>query len=602
MPASALTSEVSRYIWDLKYRYRDGDAVHDDSIEQTWRRVSEALAAGEKKPAFWAEQFQHILQGFHFLPAGRILAGAGTRRHVTLANCFVMGTIDDSMAGIFSALQEGALTMQQGGGVGYDFSTLRPAGSPAVSAGTMASGPVSFMQIWDAMCATLLSSGHRRGAMMATLRCDHPDIETFIDAKRDARQLRHFNLSVLVSDAFMQAVADDDDWPLCFPLGGQAGDKTSETLQRHWSGHDRPVPCRVYRRVSARELWQRIIQANYDMAEPGVLFIDRINTENNLAYCETITATNPCGEVPLPAYGACNLGSINLTRFVTAAFTEQAGLDMPALEQTVRTAVRLLDNVIDVSKYPLPRQQQQAHNTRRLGLGVTGLADCFMMLGLGYDSSAARDLAADLMQRICYTAYRTSCQLAREKGAFPLFVAEHYLRSPFIQRLPDDIRQQISRDGIRNSHLIAIAPTGTISLLANNISSSLEPVFAEHYARNILTADGQLQQYTLTDYALQLWRDQGHQDLPPAFITARQLKPETHLTIQASLQPFVDNAISKTINVPEDFPREDFESLYLRAYELGLKGCTTFRPNEVTGSVLAEEDSSHCCSLVRESD
>ncbi len=604
---------VSWHVWDAKYRYREGNVVRDQTIEDTWRRVARALAAAEPESerARWAERFYHALYGFKLLPGGRILAGAGTRHRVTLFNCFVMGIIEDSLDGIFDSLKEGALTMQQGGGVGYDFSTLRPAGTRARTTGTIASGPVSFMHIWDAMCATLLSTGARRGAMMATLRCDHPDIEAFVTAKHRPGVLTHFNLSVQVFDEFMEAVRRDDDWPLVFPAAAleDEGMGDGPIVYRRWTGTDGPVPCRVLRVVKARALWEQILRATYDYAEPGVLFIDTINRMNNLAYREHITATNPCGEQPLPPYGACDLGSINLTRFVRAPFTSEADLDWEGIRETVAVAVRMLDNVIDVSGFPLPAQAEQARGTRRIGLGITGLADALIMLGLHYASEEARRLAARIMQTICHTAYRTSIALAREKGAFPFFERERYLESPFIQTLPEDIRKGIATYGIRNSHLLSIAPTGTISLLANNVSSGIEPVFAYRYTRYILGIDGERRAYTLTDYALRLWQ-QLHGDseiLPEAFVDAQHLDPYDHLKMQAALQPYVDGAISKTVNVPAVTPFEAFRQLYDWAYDHGLKGCTTYRPSPVRGAVLEAitagvAESTHCCSIEREAD
>jgi ribonucleoside-diphosphate reductase alpha chain len=596
-----MMTAISRKIWDSKYRYRDGDVIHDATIEDTWRRVAHALAAVETADReAWERRFYDALADFKFLPGGRILAGAGTAHDATLFNCFVMGTIEDSMDGIFDALKEGALTMQKGGGVGYDFSTLRPRGTPARHTGTVASGPVSFMQIWDAMCATLLSTGARRGAMMATLRCDHPDIEEFIDVKRDPAMLRRFNLSVLVSDDFVKAVRADRDWALVFPAesGGEAG----EHVLRRWAG-DEPVPCRVCRRVGARDLWERLMRATYDYAEPGVLFVDRINSTNNLWYREHISVTNPCGELPLPAYGACDLGSVNLTAFVRDPFSPAARLDLDAIAGIVATATRLMDNVIDLSPFPLRRQAEQARGARRIGLGITGLADTLIMLGHGYGDPAGRERAATAIRTIRDSAYRASVALAREKGAFPFLDRKQYLAGEFVRRLPEDIRAAISRDGIRNSHLTAVAPTGTISLLANNISSGLEPVYDFCYTRKLREPDGRHSEHALTDYAFSLWRLAGKTELPPTFVTAAQLNPTAHLAMQAALQPFVDSSISKTINVPREFAFGDFKNIYEQAYDQGLKGCTTFRPNPVTGTVLAatgEAAASHCCNLDRE--
>jgi len=604
MTAIPFTTPISRLIWETKYRWRDGDVVHDRTIEDSWRRIARALAAVEKTDApAWEERFLSILRDFRFLPGGRIQAGAGTGRRVTLFNCFVMGAIEDSMDGIFEALKQGALTMQQGGGVGYDFSTLRPQGMAAKSVGSVASGPVSFMRIWDAMCATLLSVGSRRGAMMATLRCDHPDIEEFIDAKRAHGSLRHFNLSVLVSDAFLDAVRQNQDWPLIFPANGD--DAGGEIVQRTWSGRTKPIPCRVIRRIPARRLWDRIMRATYDYAEPGVLFIDRINEWNNLWYRENISATNPCGELPLPPYGACDLGSINLTAFVQNPFKDQAHIDLAAIANTARLATRLMDNAIDASLFPLPAQADQARGTRRIGLGLTGLADTLIMLGLHYGEEPARALAARVMQTICHATYGASIELAGEKGAFPFLDRGQYLQGPFIRSLPPELQQGIAEHGIRNSHLTAIAPTGTISLLANNISSGLEPVYDFSYSRRMTDTNGQLVSHELRDEAFRFYREQTPDGpLPPAFVASHQLAPEAHLAMQAALQPFVDSSISKTINVPTDYSFTAFQNIYSRAYDLGLKGCTTFRPNPVTGEILSREAEpvSHCCNIDREAD
>ena len=568
--------EISRHIWETRYR-----AAGEAGIRDSWRRVAQAIAQAESgERDQWTARFTALLDDFRFLPGGRILAGAGSGHRVTLFNCFVMGTIEDDLEHIFEALKEGALTLQQGGGVGYDFSPLRPAGTVAQATGSIASGPVSFMPIWDAMCATMLSTGARRGAMMATLRCDHPDIEVFVDAKRDPAALRHFNLSVLVSDALMAAVANDADWPLVFPGLG------------------------VTRTLKARALWQRILRAAYDTAEPGVLFVDTINRENTLADSETLAATNPCGEIPLPPYGACDLGSLNLTAFVIAPFTADARLDLDALAAAAQLAVRFLDDVIDVSRYPLPAQAEQAHLKRRIGLGITGLADALVLLGLRYDSTAGRQLAEQAMQAVRDAAYRASIELAREKGAFPAFTRDAFLASGFARRLPPAIREAIAEQGLRNSHVLAIAPAGTISLLANNCSSGIEPIFAAAAERRVLQADGCYRTHSVTDYAMQLWQQRGGSGAPPAFVEARQLEPLAHLSMQAALQPYVDNAISKTINVAADLPFERFADLYRQAHALGLKGCTVFRPNPVTGAILSESAAERvqCCGIEREAD
>jgi ribonucleoside-diphosphate reductase alpha chain len=598
-------SDISRRIWYTKYRLR---ADREATIEDSWRRIARALASVEKKPGQWEPQFYRLLEGFKFLPGGRIQAGAGTGHRVTLFNCFVMGVLEDSLDGIFDGLKEGALTMQQGGGVGYDFSTLRPRGALAQGVGVTASGPVSFMHIWDSMCATILSTGARRGAMMATLRCDHPDIEEFIAAKHDPARLRHFNLSVLASDAFVEAARAGRDWPLVFPLGAREPATGVEIVERPWSGSARPQRCRVYRRVAARDLWDAIMRATYDYAEPGVIFIDRVNRLNTLWYAEQISATNPCGELPLPPYGACDLGSINLTQFVRAPFSDRAAFDRDGIAAVAAVAVRMLDNVADLSRYPLKQQEETARATRRIGLGLTGLGDALIMLGVPYGTPEATTLAGEVMRCVCGAAYRASIELAREKGAFARFDRDKHLQGQFIGGLPQDIRDGIARDGLRNSHLTAIAPTGTISLLANNVSSGLEPVYHFEHTRRVREADGSFSEHAVTDYAYRLYREihGAHAPLTPAFVTAAEIPPQRHLDMQAALQPWVDNAISKTVNVPQEYRFEDFRSLYDYAYDKGLKGCTTFRPNPVTGQVLLDSADRpaavHCCTVEREAD
>ena len=563
-------SDISRQIWDMKYRLKKADGTPvDGDVAETWARVALAAAAAEtpEKRGEHAVAFARALTNFRFLPAGRILAGAGTDRSVTLFNCFVMGAIEDSMAGIFSHLREAALTLQQGGGIGYDFSTLRPKGALVKGVGADASGPVSFMDVWDAMCRTIMSAGSRRGAMMATLSCDHPDIETFIDAKREPGRITNFNLSVLVSDAFMDAVNADADWELIF--GG-----------------------RVYRTVKARTLWNRIVRATYETAEPGVIFIDRINDENNLGYCESIRATNPCGEQPLPPYGACLLGSINLAKLVKQPFDDDAHIDLDELAGLTRTAVRMLDNVIDISRFPLPEQRAEAIAKRRIGLGVTGLADALIFCRARYGSSESVALIDSWLSTLSDAAYLASAEIAGEKGSFPLFDAHEFLSRPFTLRLPQHIRAAIAKNGMRNGLLTSIAPTGTISLFAGNVSSGIEPVFAYSFTRKVLQADGSARQEIVEDYAYRAFRTRFGSDakLPDYFVNAQTLSPADHLAVQAAAQRHIDSSISKTINVPGDISFEEFKGVYLSAYELGCKGCTTYRPNEVTGAVLQATD------------
>ena len=484
---------------------------------------------------------------------------------MTLFNCFVMGTIPDSLGGIFDMLKEAALTMQQGGGIGYDFSTIRPKGSRVAGVDADASGPLSFMDVWDAMCRTIMSAGSRRGAMMGVMRDHHPDVLAFVEAKRDQARLRNFNLSVLVSDALIEAVDADADWPL------------------HFDGT-------VYNTIRARDLWDAIMRATYDYAEPGVIFIDRINQTNNLSWLETIAATNPCGEQPLPPYGACLLGSVNLSRFVADAFTDAAHLDLEALKSCVATAVRMMDNVVDSSNFPLEQQREEAFNKRRLGLGVTGLGDALIMCGIRYGSQQAVDAVDAWLGAIANEAYRTSALLAAEKGPFPLYEAEHYLKAPMVQSLDADVQALIAEHGIRNSHLTSIAPTGTISLYANNTSGGVEPVFGYVFNRKVLQTDGSHVEEEIQDFAYLTFRSVFGEDtaLPDYFVEADGLSPREHVVMQAAAQKWVDSSISKTINLPQDIDFEAFKDVYRLAYDLGCKGCTTYRPNEVTGSVLSK--------------
>ncbi|NNL34972.1 MAG: adenosylcobalamin-dependent ribonucleoside-diphosphate reductase, partial [Silicimonas sp.] len=473
-------ADIAEQIWDMKYRLKEVDGTPiDTTVEDTWRRIARALAAEEADSAHWEDVFYEALEDFRYLPAGRITAGAGTARSVTLFNSFVMGTIPDSMGGIFDMLKEAALTMQQGGGIGYDFSTIRPKGADVKGVAADASGPLSFMDVWDAMCRTIMSAGSRRGAMMATMRCDHPDIEDFIGAKSDPARLRNFNVSVLATDAFMEAVQANGAWDLVFD-------------------------GKVYRTVEARDLWNRIMRATYDYAEPGVIFIDRINAMNNLAYCETISATNPCGEQPLPPYGACLLGSINLARLVFDPFEDTAHVCLTELKKLVSTAVRMMDNVVDASRFPLEAQALEARNKRRIGLGVTGLADALLMCGLRYGSDEAAAKTEEWLHEIARAAYLASVDLAKEKGAFPLFDSEKFLASGAMAKMDDDVREAIRKHGIRNALLTSIAPTGTISLYAGNVSSGIEPVFAYSYTRKVLQKDGSRTEEEVVDYAVRM--------------------------------------------------------------------------------------------------
>ena len=565
---SRFDAAIAEQIWDMKYRLKDADGTAiDKSVEDTWARIAKDLASVEKNKEQWEKEFYAALEDFKFLPAGRITAGAGTNRKVTLFNCFVMGTIPDDMEGIFNMLKEAALTMQQGGGIGYDFSTIRPNGALVKGVAADASGPLSFMDVWDSMCRTIMSAGSRRGAMMATMRCDHPDIEQFISAKSDPIRLRMFNLSVLVTDPFMEAVKNDGDWNLIF--NGE-----------------------VYKTLKARTLWDQIMQSTYDYAEPGVIFIDRINKLNNLNYCETISATNPCGEQPLPPYGACLLGSINFAQLVEKPFEKSAKINEAQLESLVATAVRMMDNVVDASKFPLKEQAQEAKNKRRIGLGVTGLADALLMVGLRYGSDEAAAQTERWLHILAKSAYSASVELAKEKGAFPLFDAEAFLKSGSMQTMDKEICCDIKKYGIRNALLTSIAPTGTISLYAGNVSSGIEPVFAYSYTRKVLQKDGSKTEEEVVDYAVRMWRDlKGDTPLPDYFVNAQTLSPLEHVKMQSAAQKWIDSSISKTINCPEDIDFESFKSVYMEAYQTGCKGCTTYRPNDVTGSVLTVSSS-----------
>ncbi|MAG95995.1 MAG: ribonucleoside-diphosphate reductase, adenosylcobalamin-dependent [Rhodospirillaceae bacterium] len=566
MPAVA---PISQRIWDMKYRLKEADGSPvDGTIEDTWHRVAGALAAHEEDPQHWQQRFYQAMTGFRLLPAGRIIAGAGSERSVTLFNCFVMGQIPDDMSGIFEHLKEAALTMQQGGGIGYDFSTLRPKGAAVRGVGADASGPLTFMDVWDAMCRTIMSAGHRRGAMMATLRCDHPDIEAFIEAKREAGRLRMFNLSVLVTDRFMVAVENDESWELSF--GGT-----------------------VYKSLPARELWDRIMRATYANAEPGVIFIDRINRLNNLHYAESISATNPCGEQPLPPYGACLLGSINFAALVVDPFEVEAALDEVALEDCARVAVRLLDNAIDVSNFPLSEQEHEARMKRRIGLGFTGLADALIMCGARYGSDRAVQLTERWVSTLARVAYLASTELAAEKGPFPLFEPGPYLAGESVQRLDAEVRAAIEQHGMRNALVTSVAPTGTISLFADNVSSGLEPVFSFSYSRAVTQPGGGRREEQVSAYSYRLYHQLKGESAPltDAFVDAQALTPQDHVRMQAAVQAHIDAAVSKTINLPEEISFEDFKDIYRLAYDSGCKGCTTYRPNEVTGAVLAAGDS-----------
>ncbi len=581
LPAQAITAEVL-----LEKYAKDGERTADD----VRRRVAGALASVEapERQMHWTQRFlQAQLDGF--IPAGRIASAAGTTLGATLINCFVqpvgdsISQPDEDHPGIYTALSEAAETMRRGGGVGYDFSRIRPRGAWVQATRSNASGPISYMRVFDRSCETVESAGARRGAQMAVLRCDHPDIEEFIHAK-DQGDLRNFNLSVGVSDAFMQAVQDNTSVELVHRAEPGVAAKAAGAQLRAdglW----------VYRSVPARALWDQIMQATYDHAEPGVLFIDRINIDNNLAYCETIAATNPCAEQPLPPYGCCCLGSIDLTRFVRHAFEDNASFDHAGFAALAAVSVRMLDNVLDLSLWPLPAQQHEAHSKRRIGLGFTGLGDALVMLNLRYDTPAARAMASAITTTMRDASYAASAELAAERGAFPLFNADLYLAAGnFAARLPADVKADIRQHGIRNSHLLSIAPTGTISLaFADNASNGIEPAFSWTYQRKKRMPDGGHKIHSVEDHAWRLYRHLKGADAPltPAFVTALEMDAQAHLQMVAAVAPFIDTSISKTVNVPEDCPYDSFKSLYFDAWSSGLKGLATYRPNAVLGSVLS---------------
>ena len=567
----------------------------ETDIEQLYQRVAKALAGAEKSELQqeWEQKFLVNLRA-GAIGAGRIMSAGGTDIQATLINCFVQpvgdaiqGTDDEGYPGIYEALREAAETMRRGGGVGSDFSRIRPKGATVKGTHSIASGPCSYINVFDQSCSTVESAGARRGAQMGVLRIDHPDVLEFITAKRTPGRWNNFNVSVGVTDAFMQAVADDAEWELVHKA------KTGRKLLDNGATQRSDGHC-LYRKMPARELWNTIMQSAYDFAEPGILFLDQINRDNNLHYCETIAATNPCGEQPLPNYGCCDLGPVILTRFVRNPFGVGGapGFDFEAFEQAVAVQVRALDNVLDVTWWPLPQQREEAQAKRRIGVGFTGLGNTLSMLCLRYDREDGREMAARIAERMRNAAYRASVELAKEKGAFPQFDAAAYLGGgSFASRLPDDIKDAIKKYGLRNSHLLSIAPTGTVSLaFADNASNGIEPAFSWSYTRKKRESDGSTSEYTVEDHAYRLYRalhgTTRDTPLPAYFVNALEMTAADHVAMMQAVQPYIDTSISKTVNIPADYPYEDFKDLYHHAWRAGLKGLATYRPNNILGAVL----------------
>ncbi|WP_367067347.1 adenosylcobalamin-dependent ribonucleoside-diphosphate reductase [Oryzisolibacter sp. LB2S] len=585
---SLSTQPISLDVLTEKY-FKAGES----DVEDLYRRVARALASVERediREAMQARFLDNLRAGA--IGAGRIMSAAGTDIQATLINCFVQpvgdciqGVDDAGYPGIYEALREAAETMRRGGGVGYDFSRIRPRGARVKGTASMASGPCSYINVFDQSCSTVESAGARRGAQMGVLRIDHPDVLDFITAKRTPGRWNNFNVSVGVPDAFMRAVEQDGEWELVHPA-----EPGTELVKA--GAYRRADGQWVYRKVRARELWDTIMKSAYDFAEPGILFLDQINNDNNLGYTEVIQATNPCGEQPLPPYGCCDLGPIILTRFVRNPFGlhGEPAFDFDAFEKAVATQVRALDNVLDVTFWPLPQQQAESAAKRRIGVGFTGMGNTLAMLCKRYDRQDGRDMAVQIAERMRNAAYRASVELAKEKGAFPKFKAEGYLaKGTFASRLPEDIQKQIRKHGIRNSHLLSIAPTGTVSLaFADNASNGIEPPFSWTYTRRKREADGSKSEYVVEDYSWRLYKTLGGDvnKLPEYFVSAMDMAAADHVAMMEAVQPYVDTAISKTVNVPEDYPYDDFKGLYMQAWHSRLKGLATYRPNSILGAVL----------------
>ena len=646
---------VSYDIWDKKYRLKDGDVCLDQTIADTWRRVAKALAEVEpKRKTHWEKEFLWALE-HGAIPAGRVISNAGAQTWkpaTSTINCTVSGTIEDSMHGILEKNLEAGLTLKAGCGIGYEFSTLRPKGAYVAGAGANTSGPLSFMDIFDKMCFTISSAGGRRGAQMATFDVCHPDVIEFIRAKREDGRLRQFNLSLLITDEFIQAVKADASWPLSFPLTERDLERTALALddpgQVIWRRLDHlslqyrrnavgEVACKVYKKIPARQLWDQIMRSTYDFAEPGFILIDRVNEWNNNWFCETIRATNPCGEQPLPPYGSCLLGSVNLTQFVDQPFSEHATFDWEKFRRVVSVFTRMLDNVVEINGLALPEQQQEIYRKRRHGMGFLGLGSALTMLRIAYGSPASVAFTEEVSKELALTGWRAGVALAQEKGAAPIFneefiltpgmlsmrpaLKQHYKEgdsvagkvllayySRYMNLLADQdpqLVEDIVTYGCRFTHHSSIAPTGTISLsLANNASNGIEPSFAHHYSRNIIR-EGRKTKENLDVFSYELLRyrelcdpqakphpQKGERSLPEYFVVSDQITPEQHVDVQAAAQKWIDSSISKTINVPTDISYENFKNIYLYAYDKGLKGCTTFRynPEAFQGVLVKQKD------------
>ncbi len=646
---------ASQDIWEKKYRLttKNGEAL-DADIDGTYKRVARALAdaeTGDEKRGYWYERFLWALRR-GAIPAGRITSNAGAQEHkpaTSTINCTVSGTIIDSMDGILEKVHEAGLTLKAGCGIGYEFSTLRPRGAFVAGAGAYTSGPMSFMDIFDKMCFTVSSAGGRRGAQMGTFDVSHPDVKDFIRAKREDGRLRQFNLSLLITDGFMEAVKDDSDWPLVFPINtkeqGEIDQNSADVVWRDWPTHhnyivrdDGLVACKVYGHIRARHLWDMIMVSTYDYAEPGFILIDRVNEMNNNWWCENIRATNPCGEQPLPPYGACLLGSVNLTKFVRDPFTDKASFDWDEYKEVVRVFTRMLDNVVEVNGLPLEQQRNEIMRKRRHGMGFLGLGSTLTMLRMKYGSAESCEFTEAIARDMAVAGWETGLELAREKGAAPIMGEEFEVTAAMLRQRPEmkkdgwkigqkitgkmlharysrymqrvasvapELVEELSKVGARFTHHSSIAPTGTISLsLANNASNGIEPSFAHHYSRNVIR-EGKKSKEKVDVFSFELlayrelinpqampFSEDAAAQLPDYFISADDISPKEHVDVQAAAQKWVDSSISKTANVPTDYPYEQFKDIYRYAHEKGLKGCTTFRfnPAAFQGVLVKETD------------